>query len=211
MLEVMLVVRPARDWLKDFALKSDTSVKVHDCTPFRRVGMQGLIEMEAKGEAPEEIIKRLLSHPDVFRVHFLNSEGRKVILSVVAKRWDACSIILKSDCYLRDAKALPDGAVEWRIFTPGVLTLADITKRLKKVGCKIELLRKREAESASILTKRQLCVVQEALDLGYFDYPRRISARELASRLKIAPPTLSEILRSAEKKMAEFYLRKGKV
>lgn len=143
------------------------------------------------------------------RVHLAHSEGRKIVLSVVAKRWVACSIILNSDCYLRDAKALPEGLVEWRVFTSGVEALNSMITRLRKAGCEVELVKNRRSESADILTRRQRLVVQKAIEFGYFDYPRRITACALAKKVNISPPTLAEILRSAEKKMSEFYLRKG--
>ena len=211
MLEVLLRIKPARSWLVDLVSKFSITVKVHDCTPFREGGAQGLIEIDALDVEPDKIIKELLSHADVLRVHLAHSEGRKIVVSVVAREWVACSTILKSDCYLRDANVLPEGVVEWRIFTPGEGTLKEILRNLKEAGCEVELVGKRRAESADILTKRQLMVVQKALELGYFDYPRGISESELARRMKIALPTLSEILRRAEKKMTEYYLRKGQV
>lgn len=211
MLEVVIRVKQSRSWLTDFASKYDMAVKVHDCTPFGEDGAQGLIEIDTKANEANEITKELLSHPDVSGLHLMHSEDRKIIVSVVAKKWLACSTILNSNCYLRDAKALPEGVVEWRLFTPGIETLGDIMTSLKEAGCQVELVRKRRAESADMLTDRQLLVVRKALEFGYFDHPRRITVRQLATRMKVAPSTLSEILKRAGKKMAEFYLRKGQV
>jgi predicted DNA binding protein len=211
MLEVILRIRPGRNWLIDFASKFNAIIKVHDCTPFGEGGAQGLIEIDAKADDADKMIKELHSRADVLRVHLTHSKDRKIIISVVAKKWVTCLTILKSDCYLRDANVLPDGMEEWRLFTPGVETLEEIMTNLKEVGCKAELLVKRRAESADKLTKRELFVVQKALEFGYFDFPRRITSNELARRMNVTPPTLSELLRRAGKKTAEYYIRKGQI
>jgi predicted DNA binding protein len=72
-------------------------------------------------------------------------------------------------------------------------------------------MKKRHIESIDRLTDKQIHVVKNALELGYFDHPRRITVRGLAKKTGIAPSTLSERLKRAAKKMAEFYLRKGQV
>ncbi len=203
-------VKPASSWLIDFASGFDAIIKVHDCTPFGEGGAQGLIEISAKAEDADRIIRKLRSRNDLLRVHLTHAEDGKIIVSVVAKEWTTCLTILKSDCYLRDATVLPE-AIEWRLFTPGVETLREIMENLKEVGCEVELAGKRRAESAGKLTKRELFVMQKALEFGYFDFPRRITANEMARRMNITPPTLSELLRRAEKKTAEYYLRKGQV
>jgi hypothetical protein len=49
------------------------------------------------------------------------------------------------------------------------------------------------------MTSRQEKVLRSALELGYYEYPKRINTEELANILKIRSSTLSEILRRAEK------------
>lgn len=51
------------------------------------------------------------------------------------------------------------------------------------------------------LTDRQRQVVSLAKDLGYYEYPRRISTAELAERLGLRKTTLIEHLRKAENKV----------
>jgi predicted DNA binding protein len=51
------------------------------------------------------------------------------------------------------------------------------------------------------LTSKQIRAISEALALGYFEEPSRISAAELASRLGVSRSTLSEHLRKAERKI----------
>ena len=56
------------------------------------------------------------------------------------------------------------------------------------------------------LSRRQAEVITVALEEGYFDWPRRIEAKDLADLLDISHPTMLEHLRKAEKKIIEQVL-----
>jgi predicted DNA binding protein len=51
------------------------------------------------------------------------------------------------------------------------------------------------------LTDRQLEVLEAAFEAGYYDWPRETSGGELADRLGISQPTLSEHLTTAEREL----------
>lgn len=53
-------------------------------------------------------------------------------------------------------------------------------------------------DARELLGKRQFEVIQQAIQLGYYDEPRKISMRELAVKLDIARSTLGEHLHNAE-------------
>ncbi len=53
------------------------------------------------------------------------------------------------------------------------------------------------------LTDRQRTVLEIAVFSGYFDWPRTTTGEEIAERLSIAPPTFSQHLRTAERKVFE--------
>jgi len=42
--------------------------------------------------------------------------------------------------------------------------------------------------------------------MGYFDYPRGVTGRELARRLDISQSTLYETLQNSQRKLVEAYL-----
>ncbi|MFD1514233.1 helix-turn-helix domain-containing protein [Halomarina rubra] len=60
------------------------------------------------------------------------------------------------------------------------------------------------------LTTRQEEVVSAALDLGYFEWPRRLNSEELAAELDISRATLLEHLRKAESKLITAALEDGR-
>lgn len=50
----------------------------------------------------------------------------------------------------------------------------------------------------SRLTARQLEVIETAIEMGYYEVPRRVTHEEIATRLDCAPSTVNEHLRKAE-------------
>ncbi|MEM2070066.1 MAG: helix-turn-helix domain-containing protein [Archaeoglobaceae archaeon] len=56
------------------------------------------------------------------------------------------------------------------------------------------------------MTFKEEEILKIALEKGFFEYPRKIKLEELAKQLEIAPSTLSEILRRAQKKMLKRLL-----
>ena len=46
--------------------------------------------------------------------------------------------------------------------------------------------------------------------MGYYDYPKRTTIREMAVILRVAPSTLTEILQRGERNIIERHLREGK-
>jgi DNA-binding transcriptional ArsR family regulator len=57
------------------------------------------------------------------------------------------------------------------------------------------------------LTDRQRDIIETAHDAGYYDWPREVTAEELADRFDISPPTFHQHLRAAEQKLIAMTLR----
>lgn len=73
--------------------------------------------------------------------------------------------------------------------------------RIKKVEIQKELSTR--STVLSDLSPKQIQVLKKAFENGYFDSPRRISSRELASRIGVAQSTLLEHLRKAQSKLIQ--------
>jgi hypothetical protein len=58
-----------------------------------------------------------------------------------------------------------------------------------------------ESEVLSLLTGRQRDVFETAVEMGYYEIPRRVNQRDLAAELDLAPSTVDEHLRKAESRM----------
>jgi predicted DNA binding protein len=58
------------------------------------------------------------------------------------------------------------------------------------------------------LSERQTESLMEAQDIGYYNWPREVSANEVADRLDVSNPTVLEHLRKGEQKVLNLFLDK---
>jgi predicted DNA binding protein len=204
----VLSVKLPGSWETAISAKHDALIIIHSVTPYgRSYGAQALFELESGNN--DQVMLGMLAHPDIVNVVTVSEEPNKIIGSVTVRPWMTCSTIIRSDCYLEEATISPNGT-EWIILTPNEETLSDLIKNLERIGCEVRLVSKHETESTTLLTSRQETVLKRAYELGYYDYPSRVNAKELANILRISPSTLSEILRRSEHKLVNLYLKKMK-
>lgn len=85
-------------------------------------------------------------------------------------------------------------------------TLSKLGEALDRFGIQYTVERiQQEIESDSLLTERQRWLLDEAIERGYYDTPRRTTLVDLADELDIAKSTCSEILHRAEERVLKEY------
>jgi predicted DNA binding protein len=85
-------------------------------------------------------------------------------------------------------------------------TLSKLGETLDRFGIQYTVERiQQEIESDSLLTERQRWLLDEAIERGYYDTPRRTTLVDLADELDIAKSTCSEILHRAEERVLKEY------
>ncbi|MCY0859635.1 MAG: helix-turn-helix domain-containing protein [Sulfolobaceae archaeon] len=100
-----------------------------------------------------------------------------------------------------------DGKEMWTIVLSDYRELRSLLRKINELGSKVKVTKVVKLKSESALTARQEQIIKYAIELGYYDFPRRITLKELAQRLNISPSNLAEILRRAEKNILEVYIR----
>ncbi|MDG6904222.1 MAG: helix-turn-helix domain-containing protein [Nitrososphaerota archaeon] len=116
-----------------------------------------------------------------------------------------CSTLAGLSCSLLSAVTREDHKMEWKILIGGEDTLRKISDRLTSKGVNYEVMEISNLSSTGDLTARQEQIAKIALELGYFEFPKRIGIEELSKRLSISAGNLSEILRRAEKNILSKY------
>jgi predicted DNA binding protein len=208
MLDVFLKVRPPSSWVRDIEERHDVPVVIFHCSSYGNQGGKSLVEIRSESEeCLQEAAVSMRDHPDLIDFHMINTSPGKMLGTVIAKNWIACRTILKSDCFLRQGRSLGNGWIEWEIYAKDERTLTDLMKELKLTGCEVSLIKKRKMMEPRALTKKQEAVVRAAFELGYYDFPRKITGAKLARKLGISPSTISETLQRAERNLVEFYMR----
>jgi AraC-like DNA-binding protein len=81
-----------------------------------------------------------------------------------------------------------------------------VLSELKREGFKILFSHEINGYDYMLTYKQELALVYAYL-MGYYQFPRKISLKELAGKLGLSVSTLAELLRKAESKVIEAYIR----
>ncbi len=205
MMEARLNICIPNHWLEHV---HSATVKLVGCKPIGKAGAHALLEIEAGKKSTDDFLRAMQCHPDVCRVKLSELSENSALASVVINKCAACSALNASECFLTSAVSKGDGHVEWRVVFEKSDELATLVKRLREMGCTVELRGLASPIGNPLLTKRQEEVIRAALIKGYYDVPKRITIKELARMFSVSPSTLNEILLRAEKKIIRYYLEK---
>ncbi len=165
------------------------------------------VDISTKDVAPGAIQDSLNTSASVLSTELTDVSGEHMLGVVVAKDCRVCNslINLASASFISSAVTEQDCSTGYKIFlnSEGVPVLLNRLSR-QRVAYKVEEISPISADYR--LTSRQLAILKSAMEMGLYDFPRRITQDELAARIGITPSTLTEILRRAEKKILGDFL-----
>ncbi len=208
MMEAIVSLREPENWISDISARFPAKIRVIDRMPYSEKGVKDLVEISAPQDVMEEILEAILKNPLVTDVDTTVTERGKVISAVTTARCEICRILTDSGVFLISAQSKDGGKVEWTLIVSEKEVLKDIFDHLKKKSVDAELIKLTKIDDRESLTERQDKITQVAFERGYFDYPKRISLRELARMFDVSPSTLSEILRKGQRKIVLDYFKK---
>jgi predicted DNA binding protein len=82
-----------------------------------------------------------------------------------------------------------------------------LMRELERENVAGEVVRISKLRDEEDLTARQENILQIALERGYFEFPKKITLRQLAKTLDVSPATLTEILRRGQKRVIQEHFR----
>lgn len=208
MMEAVVSLKIPQNWMSEIPERHPVTIKVLDRIPYSEKGVKDLVEIAGPQEVMDEVLKDIRKNPLVSNVDTTTTERGKVVGAVTTARCDICRILTDSDCFLISAETKNSGKVEWTLVLSDKEVLKGIFDRLKAKGVAVELVKLTKIDDKESLTERQDKITHVAFERGYFDYPKRISLRELARMFDVSPSTLSEILRKGQRKIVLDYFRK---
>jgi predicted DNA binding protein len=134
------------------------------------------------------------------------SKGSNTLASFQTDGCNVCNTMLSQGAFLISGKHLGGYRMVYEFIVPGHEVFKRIMSTLESLGFKPKILGLTKHEhKEGVLTEREEDVLWLALKMGYFNYPRKTSTKELARTLGIVPSTLSEITRSGVRKLLEKY------
>jgi predicted DNA binding protein len=201
--QIALEVR-SENKLQAAAREFETKLSIVDCKPFNRKGMTLLLELKGETRSVRETVSAIRRIEGVRQVLEGEDGGEEMPLLVVMDRPGICrassdSAIICLDCPL-NAEHQP---ASWRFIVRRTSDLRQILSRLRREGVEARIEDVSPLYHKATLTGRQKEIVATAVSKGYFEFPRRISLTGLSQLVGVRPSTLSEILRSAERRIME--------
>jgi len=208
MMEAVISLRIPKNWMSEIPEKHPVSIKVIERVPYSDRGVKDLVEISGPQDIMEEVLSDIRKNPLVSHLDTTVTEKGKIIGAVTTSRCDICRILTDSDVFLISAETKSGGKVEWTLVLSEKEVLKGILDHLKSKSVEAELIKLTKIDDKESLTERQDKITHVAFERGYFDYPKRISLRELARMFEVSPSTLSEILRKGQRKIVLDYFKK---
>jgi predicted DNA binding protein len=154
-----------------------------------------------------ELENFLRSLPEIKKFSVLSRSADRAEVITWAEQSSIIDNIIRKNCVFIGPTIVKDGVENWHIMAPTREELQDVVAGLEQCA-EIAYIRNTESpESEMGLTERQMKALKAAVELGYFDTPRRASIKDVAAALRVSPSTAVEHLRKAEKKVLENYAR----
>ncbi|MFW6317767.1 MAG: bacterio-opsin activator domain-containing protein [Halorubrum sp.] len=170
------------------------------------------------GVDPETVLRRAAEHPSV-DASLVERVGNEGLFEFVAE--DGCPAVT-----LGESGALPrtvesrNGSGTIGAEIPSSEDAAAIVDRFLDADAELTVKRERlyetpifgqrylQAALEARLTDRQREILESAHAAGYYDWPREVTAEELAERFDISPATFHQHLRAAERKLLALSLER---
>ena len=164
------------------------------------------VDISSEQASADDITEDLRRSSAVTQTDLARVSPNRVIGSVTSIDGGVCRALLdsKTNTFIAPASTSDNCEMKYKLFISGD-GLPIFLQRLHNEGIQYKIADLSPLTSAKGLTTRQSKVLKSALELGYYDYPKRISTEQLASTLGIKSGTVAEILRRAEKNVISRY------
>ncbi len=215
MREIVLQLEAPHSWVSDITSKHPSTIRILDCkSSGTKNGIRQLVEITSDPNQLHQVVNDLRSSPLVKEAYVVETKRGKVVGSLLTESV-ICGIAMSSNAFCRtclfQTRARPDGTVEWTLAFTGRDALKELLDRLRTEKVDVKILRLTSVAGVENLTAHQRSLVEMALEEGFFDFPRKITLRQLSEKMGVSASTASEVLRRAEKKILTTYSRPGLV
>ncbi len=207
MIEATIGVNLGESWIRDIVIKHPITIKFLGWMPSRdHRGGKSLIEIKGSKPTLDTVSEALKENPFICHIQLSKSGKQSILGEVEVNSCAICRAIVGTDCFLTSGTTTDGGDLLLTIVSSDRSEIKKFIDSLEKDDCRVEVLSIRDSEKDELLTERQEEVLRKAYEMGYFEYPKRITIKDLSKALDMSISTLSEMLRKGEKKILEYYL-----
>ena len=207
MLEAVISITPPQSWIKRVTAEFPSVIRVLDCRSLPDgEGVQELFEVTSAADLSEKIVEYLRQDSYVYDIDIVKAEQGRVVGSLKTHKCTACKTFAGADCFLVSATSKPDGKLEWTVLGNDTM-VKSLMQELENQKVTGEVVKISKIKDEEELTARQEEILQIALEKGYFEFPKKITLRQLAKVLDVSPATLTEILRRGQKRVLQEHFK----
>lgn len=167
--------------------------------------IQDIVEVSlAKGDRVADIKEYFEKCKVISKWSVLEETDRKLIVQIFLDMSKARSVvhtILKNKCFVPKKVSLAGGEEIWTIAAPRKEFIKNALDEIRKLGEFKLLYIKKSAFDGFNFSRQQEMVLKSAISYGYYSWPRKVSAQDLAKKLGLNKATVLEHLRKAEIKI----------
>ncbi len=205
MLEAILAIETPMDWKREVIQKYHAKINVLDCLRHDEHGNKDLVQIKVAPEHMEMLVADVKKNPAVADVDLSAVDDGVIKGAVSTVDCVACCTMVGESAFLIDDRLDDDGKTVWTLLSTDKESVRELIRMLENHRYNVELRKLTSIDNQELMTSRQEDILRIAFERGYFDYPKRISLRDLASMFGISISTLSEMLRKGQRKIMEEY------
>jgi predicted DNA binding protein len=204
-IQLQFTVPPER-WIETLCHQDSATVKILSMKNQKSEEITHFVDIVSDKTGTEKLSKDLAGCPDVVSSELASVGSNRLVGAVTSTDCRVCSSIMNSNTGYFVGPATTDSncEVSYKLFMSGD-AIPRFLQTLHDNGVDYKISEISKLSPKKDLTSRQEKVLKSALELGYFDYPKRVSTEELSAQLGVAPSTLNEILRRAERRIISGY------
>jgi predicted DNA binding protein len=206
LIEALLNIRIPELWVTPVTEKYDVDVSCQIGGYSSKAGW-GSVTMKGDDKILNDAIGEIRNHPSVGGVKIKTRQPGSTTFIVDVVKCKACEVLMKAKAFMVFPVSIHKGRMKWLLITDDNLTMGKIVDNLEACGCAVKIERVTPFGGRGILTERQEELVRVGLASGFFDFPRKMGSVELARKLGISVSTLSEIMRTTQRRIFSEYVR----
>lgn len=164
------------------------------------------VDISSEHASAEQLSENILKSTDVVTSDVAKVGNSRLIGSVTSSKCTVCPMIIDTNLgyFIGPAVSEKNSQMVYKLFMNGE-GIPSFLQGLHMKGIDYKIADITKLAPKKTLTVRQERVLKSAFELGYYDYPKRVSTEELSKSLGIAPSTVAEILRRAERRIIGSY------
>jgi predicted DNA binding protein len=196
--KVSLEVKSRND-LFAAAIENGAMLSIADCWPLYRGEMAMLLELTGPPIAIKKTITTLQEMTGVNEVHEVDHDVKSTVVFIALEKPRICRsaeefTIMCLDCPF-DSTEVPS---RWRFAARKTSDVGEIVARLGEGGIQAKIQDISPLDKNVTLTQKEKGIIVVAIERGYFDFPRKITLKDLGQLVGVEPASLSKILHSVE-------------